>query len=257
MHHHFIDRFAMRHSPIHRLDARAKLLAVLSYTVVLISFDRYTVTDLAPSAVLPLALLWFAGVPVWFAVRRVLILSPFILMLVLMSPFYDRTPQAVAFGPWHYTLSGGWLTAADISIKFALGVMALTALMCSTRFALLLEALRRLGLPQVVVMQLGFLYRYLFVLIDEAMRVRRARDFRGAALAPVGRRLAAAGGVIGTLFIRTLDRSQRIHLAMATRGYRGEPHSLCQLRFTRTDVVFLLVVALYLAACRWGYPRWF
>ena len=28
-------------------------------------------------------------------------------------------------------------------------------------------------------MQLGFLYRYLFVLIDEAMRVRRARDFRG------------------------------------------------------------------------------
>ncbi len=257
MHHHFIDRFAMRDSPIHRLDARAKLLAVLSYTVVLISFDRYTVTDLVPLAVLPLALLWFAGVPVWFAVRRVLILSPFILMLVLMSPFYDRTPQAVAFGPWHYTVSGGGLTAADISIKFALGVMVLTALMCSTRFALLLEALRRLGLPQVVVMQLGFLYRYLFVLIDEAMRVRRARDFRGAALAPVGRRLAAAGGVIGTLFIRTLDRSQRIHLAMATRGYRGEPHSLCQLRFTGTDAVFLLVVALYLMACRWGYPRWF
>ncbi len=257
MHHHFIDRFAMGDSPIHRLDARAKLLAVLGYTVVLISFDRYTVADLTPLAVLPLALLWFARVPVWFAVRRVLILSPFILMLVLMSPFYDRVPQAVTFGPWRYTVSGGWLTAADISVKFALGVMALTALMCSTRFALLLEALRRLGLPQVVAMQLGFLYRYVFVLIDEAMRVRRARDFRGAALAPAGRRLAAAGGVIGTLFIRTLDRSQRVHLAMAARGYCGEPHSLSQLRFARTDVVFLLVVALYLVACRWGYPRWF
>ena len=44
MHHHFIDRFAMGDSPIHRLDARAKLLAVLSYTVVLISFDRYAVS---------------------------------------------------------------------------------------------------------------------------------------------------------------------------------------------------------------------
>lgn len=257
MHHHFIDRFAMGDSPIHRLDARAKLLAVLGYTVVLISFRRDTVADLAPLAVLPLALLWFARVPVWFAVRRVLILSPFILMLVLMSPFYDRAPQAVTFGPWHHTVSGGWLTAADISIKFALGVMALTALMCSTRFALLLEAMQRLGLPQVVVMQLGFLYRYVFVLIDEAMRVRRARDFRGAALAPVGRRLAAAGGVIGMLFIRTLDRSQRVHLAMAARGYNGQPHSLRQLRFTRIDAVFLLVVALYLVACRWGYPRWF
>jgi cobalt/nickel transport system permease protein len=106
-------------------------------------------------------------------------------------------------------------------------------------------------------MQLGFLYRYLFVLIDEAQRVRRARDFRGAALAPLGRRIAAAGGVIGSLFLRTLNRSQRVHLAMAARGYHGESHSLSQLRFTGTDAVFLLLVGVYLAACRWGYPRWF
>ncbi len=110
-------------------------------------------------------------------------------------------------------------------------------------------------MPQVIVMQLGFLYRYLFVLMDEAMRVRRARDFRGAALAPLGRRLAAAGGVIGTLFVRTLDRSQRIHLAMAARGYRGEPHSLCRLRFRGATPLFSLAVAVYLVACRWGYPR--
>ncbi|MCY2993551.1 MAG: cobalt ECF transporter T component CbiQ [Planctomycetota bacterium] len=257
MHHHFIDRFAMGDSPIHRLDARAKLVAVLGYTVALISFDRYAVADLAPLAVLPLTLLWFADVPVWFALRRVLILSPFILMLVLMSPLYDRDLQAVTFGPWRYTVSGGWLTAANIAGKFAGGVLALTALMCTTRFALLLEALRRLGLPHVVVLQLGFLYRYIFVLIDEAMRVRRARDFRGAALASLGRRLAATGGVVGTLFIRTLDRSQRVQLAMAARGYRGEPHSLCRLRCTGTDLVFLLVVLVYLVVCRWGYPRWF
>ncbi len=257
MHHHFIDHFAMGDSPIHRLDARAKLVAVLAYTVVLISFNRYAVADLAPMAVLPLALLWFSRVPVWFALRRVAILSPFILMLVLMSPIYDRVPQRVTFGPWQAVVAGGWLTAADIAIKFALGVLALTAMMCATRFALLLEAMRRLGMPQVIVLQLGFLYRYLFVLIDEAMRVRRARDFRGAALAPVGRRLAAVGGVIGTLFVRTLDRSQRIHLAMAARGYRGEPHSLSQLRFTGADALFLLTVFAYLAACRWGYPRWF
>jgi cobalt/nickel transport system permease protein len=257
MHHHFIDRYAMGDSPIHRLDARAKLAAVLAYSVVLISFDRYAVADLAPMAMLPLAMLWFAGVPVWFALRRVVILSPFILMLVLMSPIYDRLPRAVTFGPWHYALSGGWLTAADIAIKFALGVLVLTATMCTTRFALLLEAMRRLGMPQMVVLQLGFLYRYVFVLIDEAMRVRRARDFRGASLAPVGRRLAAVGGVIGTLFVRTLDRSQRVHLAMAARGYRGEPHSLSQLRFTGVDALFLVAVVAYLAACRWVYPRWF
>lgn len=257
MHHHFIDHFAMGDSVVHRLDARSKLLALLAYTVVLISFDRYTVADLAPMAVLPLSLLWFGRVPVGFALKRVLILSPFILMLVLMSPIYDRTLWTVTLGPWQARVSGGWLTAANIAAKFAFGVMALTALMCTTRFALLLEAMRRMGMPQIIVMQLGLLYRYIFVLIDEAMRVRRARDFRGAALAPAERRLAAVGGVIGSLFIRTLDRSERVHLAMAARGYRGEPHSLSQLRFTIADGAFLVAVAGYLVACRWGYSRWF
>jgi cobalt/nickel transport system permease protein len=257
MHHHFIDRFAMGDSPIHRLDARAKLVAVLAYSVTLISFDRYAVADLAPMAILPLAWLWFAEIPVWFALRRVAVLSPFILMLVLMSPIYDGSFHAVTFGPYNYTVSGGWLTAADIAIKFTLGVLTLTAMMCSTRFTQLLEAMRRLGMPQMVVMQLGFLYRYIFVLIDEAMRVRRARDFRGASLAPFGRQLAAVGGVVGTLFVRTFDRSQRIHLAMTVRGYRGEPHSLNYLRCTGVDVVFLVGVSVYLVACRLAYPNWF
>jgi cobalt/nickel transport system permease protein len=254
MHHHFIDRFAMGDSAVHRLDARAKLLAVLAYSVVLISFDRYQVAALAPMAVLPLAMLWFAGVPVTFAMRRVAILSPFILMLVLMSPLYDRALTEVAFGPWHFLLGRGWLTAANITIKFALGILALTAMICATPFSLLLEAMRRLCVPKIVVLQLGFLYRYLFLLIDEAMRVRRARDFRGAASAPIARRLAAAGGVIGTLFLRTLDRSQRIQLAMAARGYRGEPHSLTRLHFTVKDSAFLAVVIVYLLLCRWVCP---
>ena len=50
MHHHFIDRFSLGDSPAHRLDARAKLVAVLGYMAVLISFDRYAVASLAPMA---------------------------------------------------------------------------------------------------------------------------------------------------------------------------------------------------------------
>lgn len=249
MHHHHIDHFSLGDSAVHRLDARAKLAAVLAYTVVLISFNRHEVTSLAPMAVFPLALLWLSRVPVGFALRRVAILCPFILMLVAMSPIYDRTPHVVSLGPWQTTIAAGWLTAANIAIKFALGVLALTALMCSTPFSLLLEAMRKLGMPKLMVLQLGFLYRYLFVLIDEAMRMRRARDFRGAAQAPVARRLAAVGGVIGSLFLRTLERSERIQLAMSSRGFRGETHSLSRLQFTARDGGFVAAVAVYLVIC--------
>jgi len=254
MHHSHIDRFAQGDSPIHRLDARAKFLAVLAYAAVLISFDRRAVAGLAPMAVLPFALLWFGRVPVWFALRRVAILSPFIAAVCLVSPWYDRAPQAVAFGPWAFWVTGGWLTAANIAVKFALAVLALTAMMSTTPFADLLAAMRKLALPKMLVTQLGFLYRYIFVLIDEAMRLRRARDFRGARNAPFSRRLAAAGGAIGSLFVRTLQRSDRIHTAMCARGWRGEPHGLNRLKFSRRDAVMLAAVAAYLIFCRWAYP---
>ena len=250
MHHSHIDRFAHGDSPVHRLDARAKLLAVVAYTVIVISFNRYAVTELAPLAVLPLAMLWFGGVPTWFALRRVLVLSPFILFVCLLSPWYDRALQPAAIGSWRFEIAGGWLTSADVAVKFTLGVLALTALMSTTPFSSLLEAMRRLGAPKMLLVQLAFLYRYLFVLVDEAMRVRRGRDFRGSALAPVGRRLAAVGGIIGNLFVRTLERSERIYLAMTARGWTGRTPDLNVLRFRAADALFLIAIAVYLVLCR-------
>jgi len=256
MHHLYIDRFAHGDSPAHRLDARAKLVALAAYSAVLVSFGRYTVADLAPLAIAPAAGLWLGGISLRFALKRVLILSPFILTACLMSAWYDRSVHLAAFGPWQFSVTGGWLTTGDVALKFLLGVLALTAVTCTTPFALLLQAMARLGAPKLLVSQLGLLYRYLFVLLDEAMRIRRGRDFRGAAMAPLRRRLAAAGGVIGNLFVRTLDRSDRVHLAMQVRHYDGDPRSLDRLAFRWVDAAFLLSLAAYLWLCRWGYPGW-
>ena len=257
MHHAYIDRFAQGDSPVHRLDARAKLLAVLAYSVLLISFGRYELSGLAGMTVLPLALLWAGGVPTWFALRRVAVLSPFILMLCLASPLYDRLPQPAGLGPWRWQVAGGWLTAGNVAAKFALGVLALTALTATTPFASLLEAMRRLGAPRAVVMQMGLLYRYIFLLIDQAMRVRRARDFRGSARAPAWRSLSAGGGIVAALFVRTLDRADGVQLAMSVRGWTGQPHGLRRLSFRAADAAFLATVAAYLAAARWAYPAAF
>lgn len=250
MHHSYIDRFAQQDSLVARLDARAKLLAVLAYSVMLISFGRYELARLAPMLVFPLAMLALGQVPLWFALRRVLILSPLVLVLAAGGVLFDRSPQELAVGPWSVTVAGGWITAGNLAAKFAMGLLALTALVCTTPFALLLEAMRKLAMPRLLVMELAFLYRYIFVLIDEAMRVRRARDFRGAALAPFGRRLAATGAVVGAIFLRTLDRSQRIHLAMCARGYTGQPHSLSRLALRPADAAFVAITAAYLAICR-------
>ena len=70
------------------------------------------------------------------------------------------------------------------------------------------------------------MYRYLFVLVEEAQSMMRARAARSAAIGPksggsIVWRAKSAGGMAGSLFIRTLDRSERIYMAMVARGYDG------------------------------------
>jgi len=250
MHHSYIDKFSRQDSPIHNLDARVKLAAVVAYSIVLVSFGRYEIRPLIPMMILPFGMLWLGSVPVWFAIRRVLILSPFILLLALMSIFYDRQPHNITIAGFGFSLSGGSLTAASIAIKFTLGLLTLTALTCTTQFSLLLEGMGRMGLPRMLIMELSLIYRYIFVLIDEGMRLRRARDCRGASLARLPRRISTVGNIVGMLFVRTLDRSGRIGTAMSCRGFRGRWANFSRLRLGRADFIFAAFVAIYLCVCR-------
>ena len=87
--------------------------------------------------------------------------------------------------------------------------------------------------------QLLLLYRYLFVLMDEAGRMRRARALR-AGTTKVS--IRDATGMLTALLLRTVDRSEAIWRAMLVRGFEGELRSPRQLHWHSPDTVFLLLV---------------
>ena len=253
MHHHYIDRFAYQDSPIHRLDPRAKVLAVLAYSLVLISLPRYTL----PSTwflVFPAVLLIWGRIPLSFVLKHTLAVSPFIFCLVVFSAWFDRTPVAITATQ---TVPGGWLTAASILARFVLGMAALIGLAGTTRFPELLKGLEQLGVPRAVVTQLRFLYRYLFLLIDQSMHLRQARAARDASQGPLRERWRSSVGLVGILFTRTLEQAERVHLAMLARGYDGTIHLVHPLRWGRWDTLFLTVTFGYLAAVGLVLGRWF
>jgi cobalt/nickel transport system permease protein len=84
---------------------------------------------------------------------------------------------------------------------------------------------------------ISFMYRYLFVLVDEAMRLQTAREARSVG---TGRnvvwRARVLGGMIGSLFIRSYERSERIYAAMLARGFAGEVRTLTELTWQRHDL---------------------
>jgi cobalt/nickel transport system permease protein len=246
MHHHEIDRLAYQDSPIHRLDPRAKTIAVVAYSVALISLPRYTL----PSpwyCVFPAVLLLWGGIPLRFVLKHALLVSLFILFAALLAPVFDATP--VRFG--HRVVRGGWVTALSLMLRFLLGMGSLIALAGTTRFAELLKGLEQMRAPRVFINQLRFLYRYLFLLIDQVMQMRQARAARDAGRGPFLSKWKASGGQVGVLFLRTLEGAERMHLAMIARGYHGHVHLLRPLQWRLRDRLVLLLRGVYVLFGRW------
>jgi cobalt/nickel transport system permease protein len=123
---------------------------------------------------------------------------------------------------------------ASIAIKSWISVQAAIVMASSTPFPDLLTAMRAVRIPRLLVAIFGLMWRYLFVLADEALRLLRARSARsGRSDLPGARpggsfawRARVAGGMAGSLFLRSFERSDRIYMAMLSRGYNGEVRSM-------------------------------
>lgn len=246
MHHAYIDKFAYQDSAIHRLDSRVKFLVVLVFTAVVISLPRTSLSILACYAVGPFAILVWAGIPLRFVFKQIVLVSPFVLVLALSCPLYDRTPIEVSFGPFLWRMTVGWLRCFAILGKFVVTMLALIALVSTTRFNDLLTGLQSLGVPRLLIIQLGFLYRYIFVLIDRAHHIMRARAGRRLKNLGFKTELRTAGSMLGSLFIRSIDTAEHISIAMQARGFDGSWHSLSRLQIRRCDVFFVLIAASFI-----------
>ncbi len=157
MHHAYIDKFAYQNSPVHRLDARVKFIIAVVFTAVVVSLPRTSVSILFCYAIGPFAVLVLGGVPLRFTFKHILYVSPFVVVLALTGPLYDRSAATAVFGPWSWQTTVGWLRCWTIAGKFVVTMLTLIALVSSTRFADLLAGLQRLAVPRLLVVQLGFL----------------------------------------------------------------------------------------------------
>lgn len=212
-----MDDLGRMDSPIHRLDARAKILATAAFVLVVMSFPRYEVSGLMPLFAYPFAMIAAGNIPAGYLFKKVAVASPFALFVGMFNPLLDSHPIGM-IGP--VAVSGGWYSFASIMVRFTLTVSAALALVACTGIHRLCAGLERLGLPSPFVVQLLFLYRYFFVIGDEGLRMLRAVEMRSAGPRPL--KFQTYGLLIGHLLVRSMDRAQRIYRSMVSRGFDGE-----------------------------------
>lgn len=235
MHIHFLDPFREGDSPVHRLDPRVKFILVVSFifTTALTPAGAWPVYLLLLSLVLSVEV--GSGLGIGYVLKRALLALPFVLAAF---PLVFTLP-----GDPLFTFTLGTLTVTitqpgverflSIALKSWISVQAAILLASTTSFPDVLTAMRAVKIPSLLVSIFGLMWRYLFVLADEALRLLRARQARSGQTDRPGLKSGGsipwrgrvAGGMAGSLFLRAFERSDRIYMAMVARGYDGDVHS--------------------------------
>ncbi len=265
---HFLDPYRPVNSLLHTADARVKFLLAIAFilTTSLTPFGAWPVYILLFALVLSMTLLSELGVR--FVLARALLALPFV-MAALPVVFTTGGTALFSFplGAWTLTASiEGLERFVSVALKSWLSVQAAILLASSTPFPELLQAMRAVGIPRLLVAMFGLMWRYLFVLVDEALRLMRARAARSSISNDPSRKVGGsvawrarvAGGMAGNLFLRGIERSDRIYVAMLSRGYNGEVRTLPLKTLTRGSWLALglgfslLAVLLIFGVLLWG-----
>ena len=241
----FLDQLSYKSTFVHRLDPRVKLCVTLLFLLTVISFSKYEIFALLPFFLFPVLLMTLGEIPFMFIFKKVLLVSPFAVFIGIFNPLLDSGQISIVNG---YTISAGWLSFISILLKFTLTVSTALLLVATTSFPGVCHALRQLGLPSIFVSQLFFLYRYIFVLMEETVRIVRARNMRS--FGDRGKGIKIFVRIAGTLFLRTVQRAERVYNAMLSRGFQGDMPALKHFQFKTGDMIFAATVAAFLLIFR-------
>jgi cobalt/nickel transport system permease protein len=228
-----LDRLAYLDTPVHRLDPRAKVMTTIVYLLCVVSFGKYEVLPMVPFLLYPVFTAAEGGLPFGFLLRKIVAVAPFAVFVGLFNPLLDRAVIAEVAG---VGISAGWVSFASILARFFLTTIAALTLVATTGMGGVCSALERLGLPDVLATQTLLLYRYIFVLGGETMRMARARALRSLGNRGMGMRVYV--NMLGHLLLRTYARATRVYQAMLARGFDGRVRVTRTLRFTLRDAVY-------------------
>jgi len=225
------ERYTYVVSPLHALDPRAKIVAVLLFVLGVVLSPPLRPLELALAVALIASLTLIARLPLAAVFGR----SVWVLLPALTIS---------AFAPF---TAGGWLLAWSIVTKAWLSALAVLLLSATTPPPRLLLGLRKLGLPSIFVETLTFLYRFVNVLADHVLSMRRAILSRGWGLDRVAL-VRLYGNLAGNLFVRTYERGERVHAAMLSRGFTGVLPTAERLALRLPDTITVLLALVAAAA---------
>ncbi len=244
------ESFSKRRGLLQSLDPRAKLVSILA-----VIFATSMISDLWVLIfiyVLTLLFSHLSKIEVGFFIKRVWLFIPvfagIIAVPMIFNVFLPGDPLIpVAYlgpgahlGPFSlpesiFITKQGTMAAVIFTMRVATCVSAVVLLFLTTPQQILFKSLRTVGVPKLYVLTLQMTYRYIFLfmeLIREMYVAKKARTIKSGGLIDEQKWV---GGRIGYTLIRSLSMSEKVHMAMMSRGFNGEVHIMQEFKMKNRD----------------------
>ncbi|HMK56450.1 MAG TPA: cobalt ECF transporter T component CbiQ [Dissulfurispiraceae bacterium] len=236
----FSEYFKKEHL-LSRIDARIKLLVAVAMLAFVLSYKGFTFPLIV--FVLGIGLCIMMKIP-----PRVLALrfsEPlFIACVVIMLKFlFSGKDVMFSFSILGFHMAGHKDGLADglmIACRIAGAVSVVAVLGFSTPFTELIAGLSWMKVPKGFIEILLFAYRYLFMLLEDAIVIYNAQKNR-LGYSSIRRGLGSFGTLAGTLTLKAFENSQNITVAMLQRGYDGNMPTLKHEPFRTSDVACSII----------------
>jgi cobalt/nickel transport system permease protein len=216
-----LDLDSQRATFWHSLAAKTRVLCILLlvFAIALTPNGRWLTWAVYGAGVG--AIVCLSQVTLGVLLRRVAVESVF-LGVVLLGTLFRQGGEVLWQWGWLQVTTEGVTVLGSVSVKALLSLLLMNVLILTTSIPALLNALLALRVPPLLVAILAAMYRYIAVLFDEFSAMRQAALSRNLMNHRNWQRLVV-GNMMGSLFIRTIDRGDRIHKSMLSRGYEGLP----------------------------------
>lgn len=206
MRHSFWDNYSSIKSPVHNISPGKKLLTAFFFLVILAILPyKYLLWAAPVITAFLLASTLISKVPIIPTLRRILIILPIVIPVILINSFF---------------MVGGAKNSLVLAMRSFLSIFTLIVLISTTKFSDILKTLTTWHFPKILLMILSFMYRYFFLLTDELEKMIRATKMRWGKRGGL-KVIMVYGQILGILFIKSYIRAERVYHAMVMRGFDG------------------------------------
>ncbi|MBN2734188.1 MAG: cobalt ECF transporter T component CbiQ [Methanomicrobiaceae archaeon] len=253
-----IERQAMGNSPVHKIDARVKIIIAFSVIIAMVAYP-YSVDVIIPGAIFFgfFAVLWsISKISFIGYLKRVFLILPFGIFIILFQIFFENrhydTFTPIVDLPLNIHIYAESVEFASILlVKFIICISFIILLSSTTTMQDMLTGARRLGLPSEFALIIGLMIRYLFVfaeIFEKVINVFETRCFNAFdRRLPYNYRLKTLGYAIGTLFLRSYEQGERTYTSMLCRGYSKDSFlHVSRQRLKRGEFSFLAISLVFI-----------